>query len=273
MLEINKVIRFDDKKEIEMYFDKRDIKEETYYYHAGHSSYPQPAVIVKSLYDKILNGNFPVFLTANFRDLESFYDGLGYIYKIASKEDVQSLNEYIKNEQMRKESNMNISFYEDVDIPKTKSIFLAGPTIRNGSFEDSWRKEAVRLLEEAGFDGNVFVPESKTGDYRMLAGKEFDAPIWEWTALDASDIILFWIPRDLEKLPAFTTNVEFGRYTALVPEKVVLGFPKEAPKNKYLEKLYLKTCNRTPTYTLENTIKSALEQLKNKEIDLYGDIR
>ena len=168
---------------------------------------------------------------------------------------------------------MDISFYEDTKIPKTKSIFLAGPTLRNDFFENSWRKEAVEFLKEAGFDGNVFVPESKTGDYKLLSDKGFDAPIWEWAALDASDVILFWIPRDLEKLPAFTTNVEFGRYTALVPEKVVLGFPKEAPKNEYLEKLYLKTCNRVPTYTLKDTIDLALEQLKNKEINLYNDIR
>jgi len=167
---------------------------------------------------------------------------------------------------------MKISFYEDKETPNMPSIFLAGPTLRNDYFENSWRSEAVKYLKELGYTGNVYVPESRTGDYLAL-GKDFDAPRWEWTALDRSDVIMFWIPRDNERLPGFTTNVEFGRYTALVPEKVILGFPDNAVRMKYLEKLYFETCKRTPTKTLKETIKESVDliNLKTKAVHNFDD--
>ena len=43
---------------------------------------------------------------------------------------------------------------------------------------------------------------------------------------------MFWIPRDLEKLPGFTTNIEAGEW--LHSGKLVIGAPDEAPKIRYL---------------------------------------
>jgi 8-oxo-dGTP pyrophosphatase MutT (NUDIX family) len=93
----------------------------------------------------------------------------------------------------------------------------------------SWRPEALKLLEEAGFDGHVFVPESRDG----AVFTDYDHQVtWENDALNRADVIVFWVPRDLATMPAFTTNVEFGMWCK--SGKVVFGAPPEAPKNRYL---------------------------------------
>lgn len=51
--------------------------------------------------------------------------------------------------------------YAREELPKkvTKSVFLAGPTLRSGHPEDmhSWREDAIKYLEELEFDGHVYI--------------------------------------------------------------------------------------------------------------------
>lgn len=116
--------------------------------------------------------------------------------------------------------------------PLPKSIFLAGPTPRSIEVP-SWRPEAVRMLrEDLRFDGTVFVPESADGKPH----NEYDHQIsWEWEAINQATIVVFWVPRELATMPAFTTNVEFGYLAA--SGKVVLGAPPDAKKMGYLKAL------------------------------------
>lgn len=111
------------------------------------------------------------------------------------------------------------------------SIFLAGPTPR-GPEATSWRPEALEILRDWGFTGYAFVPETEdwgwSGDYQRQVE-------WEWDALGRAQRVLFWVPRDLETMPAFTTNIEFGMLVGLRNDSVILGFPKGAPKTRYLE--------------------------------------
>lgn len=58
---------------------------------------------------------------------------------------------------------------------------------------------------------------------------------WEYDGLTTANIILFWIPRDLQTLPGFTTNIEWGYWCRRKPSKLVLGFPPNAYKMKYIE--------------------------------------
>jgi len=44
---------------------------------------------------------------------------------------------------------------------------------------------------------------------------------------------LFWIPRNLESMPAFTSNIEFGEF--LHSGKIILGYPETAHKMRYLK--------------------------------------
>ena len=155
---------------------------------------------------------------------------------------------------------MKTLFYEDTELANGPSIFLAGPTVRNGVYEKSWRKHAVECLKRAGFDGTVYVPESKTKTEQMLDYGYY--PNWELERLNSSDMIIFWIPRKLPKMPAFTTNVEFGRYVSISPNKVVLGYPVDSEKNRYLRLLYNRLTSSEVTTNLKDTVKAALDKMK-----------
>jgi nucleoside 2-deoxyribosyltransferase len=140
-----------------------------------------------------------------------------------------------------------------------KSIFLAGPTNREGG-ADSWRKVALQFLEEKGFDGHVFVPEARGW---VKFNPEYDTQIlWEEKFLAAATCILFWIPRDLKILPGFTTNDEWGFWKA--SGKVVLGAPTDAPKTSY-QKFYALRLNVPFSHSLSETVQNAInkaEELK-----------
>lgn len=117
---------------------------------------------------------------------------------------------------------------EPLPAKMRKAVFLAGPSPRDEETK-SWRPEALKLLEEAGFDGYVFVPEARDG-----ARPDFIPQMqWELDAMNSSDVIIFWIARDMAKMPALTTNNEFGIWSILDPARVYLGAPPEAPHTSY----------------------------------------
>ena len=157
---------------------------------------------------------------------------------------------------------MIINYSDEEVIKGKKSIFLAGPTPRNQSVE-SWRKYVCEKLKELGFDGVVYVPEYSSfkpkGDY-------VDQAMWERDALIQSTVILFWIPRDLDDMPAFTTNVEFGYW--LHTGKVIYGRPDEAVKIKYLDWLYKVDIGLEPVNNINDLLLEAIE-LSNK---LFNDV-
>lgn len=163
-----------------------------------------------------------------------------------------------KKTEEKKETDRRLIFSDNPKIPEG-GIFLAGPTHRKNGYNNSWREEAVRLFREKFYYGYIYIPE-------YADGKEFtesDESIrveteWEWEALSKAKVIMFWVPRELKEMPAFTTNIEFGRYTALSPEKVILGYPDTAVKMRYLKLLYDKECGKKPEHTLEKTVGNAL---------------
>lgn len=149
--------------------------------------------------------------------------------------------------------------YSDEEVKKgEKSIFLAGPTPRNKN-AISWRKEACKILKEKGFDGIVYVPE-----YSTWKPKEsyIEQAMWERNALTESTVIVFWIPRQLPDMPAFTTNVEFGYW--LSSGKVIYGRPDNAEKIKYLDWLYELDYNIKPASNINDLLEEALLKLSNQ---------
>lgn len=119
---------------------------------------------------------------------------------------------------------------ESLEGVEGKVLFLAGPSPRSAVVA-SWRKEAVRLIEERGWEVTVLVPEDRDGVWDESI--DFVEQIeWEEAGLRRADCIAFWIPRDLKTMPAFTTNIEFGAWKE--SGKIVLGFPPKAPKMGYL---------------------------------------
>lgn len=153
--------------------------------------------------------------------------------------------------------------YAQEKIPESfsKAIFLAGPTPRSKDVA-SWRPEAVRLLKKTAYDGIVFYPEYRDGRRDDIKGNDYVNQIeWEEKCLNIADCIIFWIPRDLETMPAFTTNVEWGTWHN--SGKVVFGAPKKAPKTRY-QRYYAKKLQIPASYTLRGTIKAALKMINKK---------
>ncbi|TRO55589.1 NUDIX hydrolase [Candidatus Bathyarchaeota archaeon] len=160
--------------------------------------------------------------------------------------------------------------YAGEALPPTfsKSIFLAGPTPRKDTVQ-SWRPEALAILELLGYDGVVYVPEyrpgsdlewnSKVGKDNILLNFAHNEQIqWETTCLEMSDCIVFWVPRELGTMPALTTNDEWGTWKKT--GKVVFGCPPTAPKTRYqkhfAEKLSVPTAD-----TLAGTLKNAVDMV------------
>ena len=130
------------------------------------------------------------------------------------------------------------------------SLFLAGPTPRT-SDQTSWRAQALSLLESWGWEGVVFVPEPED----QVWTTDYDTQIqWEEDGLHMADVVVFWVPRDLDGMPGFTTNIEWGCWHD--SGKVVLGFPKQAPKMKYMH-AYAKKLGIPTAHTLEQTLRLA----------------
>ena len=153
---------------------------------------------------------------------------------------------------------------EDLPTEVVKSIFLAGPTPRDKG-TPSWRPEALRILEGLGFDGHVFVPEPRDG---KVFGDYVDQVEWETQALHQADMIVFWVPRDLKTMPAFTTNVEWGLWAD--SGKVILGTPPDAQKVQYLQHMAtkLKVANYS---TLDTTLEDAVKSIGEGSLRVGGE--
>ena len=181
---------------------------------------------------------------------------------------------------------MNIIFAREYDLKGAnlnKSIFLAGPTPRSPEVK-SWRPEFIDKLVEQGYDDTVFVPEDRDTFGCGINGPDewLKQVEWEDDMLNASTIIAFWIPRDLETLPGFTTNTEFGRFikktsTFLTPKgdfpvyayttsAIVYGRPPNAPKTGYLDWLYEKETGLIPFESMDDMVDFCVDLLRGGSI-------
>lgn len=159
---------------------------------------------------------------------------------------------------------MNLIFTLESINDNAKSIFLAGPSYRDyQSF--TWRTRATEILQRLGFEGNVFVPEhrTETPNSEWTYSRQVS---WELAHLQKADIIVFWIPRDLETLPGFTTNIEIGEW--LNSGKIIVGAPANAPKVEYIQE----RCSRLqiPWHnTLEDCLTQAIQRLNKHTSSIF----
>ncbi|MFF9638784.1 nucleoside 2-deoxyribosyltransferase domain-containing protein, partial [Streptomyces bacillaris] len=143
-------------------------------------------------------------------------------------------------------------------LPAGPAVFLAGPTPDEAAPVPSWRPAAVEALA-AQWTGDqpltVLTPESRDGVRAERYEHQVD---WETAARAHATAILFWIPRDMERLPGMTTNVEFG--LDVTTGRAVLGCPPDCPspeRNRYL--IYVARRHGVPVCTtLTATAAAAL---------------
>lgn len=113
------------------------------------------------------------------------------------------------------------------------TVFLAGPIERVAAGQAKqlprWRDEALLQLNASGRRMIIFNPEWPERPYGWTYEKQV---MWELKHLQRAHIIMFWIPRRLPDLPAFTTNIEFGEW--LHSDKIIIGSPPDAPNMNYL---------------------------------------
>lgn len=144
------------------------------------------------------------------------------------------------------------------------SIFLAGPSYREKlSNTISWRSQAIELLRKNGFTGDIINPEHVDMSHPIKDWSFTKQLEWETEGLNSATIILFWIPRHLDYLPGFTTNVEFGEWYK--SGKVVVGAPKRTPKTKYLIHKAVNEARIPWEYHLDSAITSCLCLIAEKK--------
>ena len=158
---------------------------------------------------------------------------------------------------------------EDLPTSMNRSIFLAGPTPRSDTPVPSWRGEMIERLRFLGFDGHIFIPEDRNGEWSK---DNYDDQLeWEEAALKQADCIIFWVPRDIKnKMPAFTTNDEWGAWKH--SGKVVFGAPKGADKvsyqQHYAKKLEVPLCD-----TLISTARAAMDMVGKGAYRTGGEVK
>lgn len=155
---------------------------------------------------------------------------------------------------------MKVNYSDKPVLKGKKSIFLAGPTPRSLDVE-TWRNEAIKILDELGFDGIVYVPELEHDDRTF----NYDNQVWwEREALHNASSIVFWVPRS-ELLPAFTTNVEFGYWIAKNKDKVIYGRPDDSERNRYLDWLYQVETDRKQFNNLSSLLEEAIKMANERQ--------
>ena len=150
---------------------------------------------------------------------------------------------------------MKILTPQDKIEKTTNSVFLAGTTPK--SRKKDWREMVIRILCKNGFDGTIYNP-----DYTKLKNRlpYKDQILWEITAMKSSEVVAFWVDRDLPKRPGLTTNVEFGYH--LPRSNVVYGRPDKSEKCFYLDYIYELEQNKKPINSLEAFCDEIMKRLE-----------
>lgn len=151
------------------------------------------------------------------------------------------------------------------ELPDTISstVFLAGPSPRKEG-DGNWRAEAIEALRRAGYAGAVLAPIPRNGEWP----RDYNDQIaWESAHLALADVIAMWVPRDLETLPGFTTNVEFGEW--LHSGKLLYGRPPNAPKTNYLDARY-RSVNTKQKPPFQQPVES-LDDLAQQVVQRVGE--
>lgn len=143
------------------------------------------------------------------------------------------------------------------------AIFLAGPCPRD-NYDDDWRTEAIKILNDLNFNGIVINPTNPNYDDKDPNYLEKQTA-WEVEGCYKASAIVFWIERT-EEHPAYTTNIEFGQW--FDKPHVYCGWTSKAIKNNYLD-IRLKNIGKKRYHSLESLLKVVVDDLTKAESKKY----
>ena len=141
---------------------------------------------------------------------------------------------YLYNILKIKHSKIQLNFYGEQVIQGYKSLYLAGPTTLEATFNESWRKMACNMLKDLGYRGIVYIPEFKEKVYHEES-KDLD---WDLKAFEKADIVLFYIPNNKIDNLDNKFYTDFGFILGKKPEKCMLCGTDTELVTKYMQQLY-----------------------------------
>jgi len=148
---------------------------------------------------------------------------------------------------------------EKIDDKKGNNVyvFLGGPI--QGA--PNWQPNICNDL--SGYKNLVVTnPRRKSLDKSKF---NFDEQVkWETEYLNEADILIFWIPKEEEKIEGRmygqTTRFEIGEWISKCNKKIIIGIDEEFPMKKYIKNRLEKDYN----VKVLNTYKEVLNEVKNK---------
>ena len=167
------------------------------------------------------------------------------------------LFEEVINEKMKvikpKDDNSNWTSPSDIE---GFSVFLAGPCPRN-NYEEDWRNDAFRMMQESGFEGTVISPTNDKYDETNSQELELQTD-WEHEMMEACDLIFFNLDKSDEH-PGFTTNYECGEWFSKEGKEILVYCPKNNTKraNRYI----LIKAKKNSIRVIDTTLKEAIEAI------------
>jgi len=158
------------------------------------------------------------------------------------------------------------------NIDNDDIVFLCGPTPRSNDVK-SWRLEALHILNEINFKGYIFVPERRNWIDNFNYSTQIE---WEHEGMKLSKNLIFWVPRELNKMPGFTTNIEFGMYINDYSKNILYGRPKNTPKCDYMDYCYnkrIENLNQQKTFKIYEKLEEMLVYFKKNKNESVEHIK
>ena len=144
----------------------------------------------------------------------------------------------------------------EVEVKTNCSIFLAGPSPKDGDLFNSWRRTLMEQLQQNGDSDlesiQIIVPEPKSGHWNEVMSDNYterDQTLWEHDKMKQCKVIAFWLPTfwSTENSGSYPANIgpatrfEFGFFLhhALqnTQQRLVVGSPNNADSLQWAQTL------------------------------------
>jgi len=120
---------------------------------------------------------------------------------------------------------------EPFPIKITKTLYLADYSTEKPRIS-TWYQDALDILAQKQYDGSVYVPFIPDGSSFQDFSEQL---VWHQTAMDRSDVIVFWIPGDSEQFTTYMTFTEFER--RVKGRNVIWGYPRNISRLNVMDEL------------------------------------